>query len=78
MVHLERALLEAGIGIMNGEDLAALIEQDAAAGRELLAIARELGWLLQEIVNGVYRDPANEPREALKQWASRTRQSLAA
>lgn len=78
MVHLERALLEAGLGTMDGEDLAAVIEQDAGAAQELLTTARELGWLLQEIVNGLYRDPAVVPGQALAQWASRTRENLTA
>lgn len=78
MIHIERALFEAGIGIMGGEDLAAVIEQDAVACQELLTATRELGWLLQEVVNGVYRDPAVEPGEALAQWASQTRESLVA
>lgn len=76
MVHFERVLLEAGLGSMDGEDLVAVIEQDSAACQELLATSRELGWLLQEVVNGVYRDPAVSPGQALAQWASRTRESL--
>ncbi|MBX3652171.1 MAG: HD domain-containing protein [Burkholderiales bacterium] len=78
MRDLERGLLEAGLGGVDAAALAGVIEQDETACRELAAVARELGWLLQEVVNGVYRDPAVVPGEGLAQWASRTRQKLAA
>lgn len=78
MRDLERALHEAGLGILDADALAGVIGQDAVACRELAAAVREFGWLLQEVVNGVYRDPAVVPGERLARWASMTRQKIAA
>ena len=60
----------------NGAALAAALADDPEARGELPAAARELGWLLEEVVHGVYRDAARPPSPEVAQWAEDTRRRL--
>ena len=77
MAYLGRTLSEAGLDVTNTRELAAAVAEDAHASSELHDTSRELNWLLQEIVNGCYRETIAAPAPLL-QWADQARQTLGA
>jgi len=76
MGQLERSLLEAGLDMSQDPELAASLAEDAAGRAELPAAARELTWLLVEIVQGLYARLGESRNVPLAAWAEKVDAAL--
>jgi len=73
---LERSLLEVGLDPVNAAQLSAVIAEDPAARNELPALARELKWMMSDLLRGLYRRNDMPQSGPLFEWAESLRRRL--